>query len=158
MAQSDCSHVLRQQYSCGLHSQTGRDPFHIFVQQNSGTASSFGPVWDFSHSDPPSRSQECNCCCPVSTQQPQSDKMEAFWGNLTQSVLCLRDPPGNMFATAKNRVTPVYVSPYPEDRAWAVDALSISWKGLGLVYTFPPAPIVPKTLQKIKDSGKPQWF
>ena len=28
----------------------------------------------------------------------------------------------------------------------------VSWDGLGLVYAFPPAPIVPKTLQKIKDS------
>ena len=64
-----------------------------------------------------------------------------------QSVLCLRDPPlVDMFATTENKVTSVYVSHYPDDRAWAVDALSISWDGLGHVYTFPPAPIVPKTL------------
>ena len=62
------------------------------------------------------------------------------------------NPLMDMFATAENRVTPIYISPYPDDRAWAVDALSISWDGLGLVYVFPPAPIVPKTLQKIKDS------
>ena len=58
----------------------------------------------------------------------------------------------DMFATAENRVTPVYVSPYPDDRAWAVDALSLSWDNLGLVYAFPPAPIVPKTLQRIQKS------
>ena len=57
-----------------------------------------------------------------------------------------------MFATAENKVTPVYVSPYPDDRAWVVDILSVSWDGLGLVYAFPPAPIVPKTLKKMKDS------
>ena len=74
--------------------------------------------------------------------------MEDSSGNLTQSVLCLRD----MFATAENKVTPVYVSPYPGDRAWAVDALSISWEGWGLVHAFPPLPIVRKTLQKIKFS------
>ena len=62
------------------------------------------------------------------------------------------NPLMDMFATAENRVTPIYISPYPDDRAWGVDALSISWDGLGLVYVFPPAPIVPKTLQKIKDS------
>ena len=39
----------------------------------------------------------------------------------------------DMFATAENRVTPVYVSPYPDDRAWAVDALTLSWDDLGLV-------------------------
>ena len=64
----------------------------------------------------------------------------------------LRTPLLNMFATMENGVIQIYISPYPDDRAWAVDALSISWDGLGLVYAFPPAPIVPKTLQKIKDS------
>ena len=64
----------------------------------------------------------------------------------------LGTPLVDMFATAENRMTPVYVSPYPDDRAWAVDALSLSWDDLGLVYAFPPAPIVPKTLQKIQKS------
>ena len=39
----------------------------------------------------------------------------------------------DMFATAENKVTSVFVSPYPDDRAWAVDALSLSWDDLGLV-------------------------
>ena len=152
VAQSDCSHVLRQQCSSGLHPQTGWNPFHFPVHQNSGTISSSGPVCDSSHSNPSSRSQECDSRCTVSNQQPQSHRMEDSSGNLTQSVVSLRDPLVDMFAMAENKVTPVYVSPYPEDRAWAVDALSISWDGLGLVYSFPPTPIVPKTLQKIKDS------
>ena len=58
----------------------------------------------------------------------------------------------DMFATAENKVMPVFVSPYPDDWAWAVDALFLSWDDLGLVYAFPPAPIVPKTLQKIRKS------
>ena len=60
-------------------------------------------------------------------------------------------PLADMFATAENRLTPQF-SPYPDDRAWVVNALSISWDSLGLVCAFPPAPIVPKTFQKIKDS------
>ena len=72
--------------------------------------------------------------------------------NLEQSVLCFGTPLIDMFATGENRVMPVYVSPYQDDRAWAVDALSLSWDDLGLVYAFPPAPIVPKTLQKILKS------
>ena len=55
----------------------------------------------------------------------------------------------DMFATAENKV---YVSPYPDDRAWAVDALSISWDSLRMIYAFPPAPIVPKTLDRIRSS------
>ena len=42
----------------------------------------------------------------------------------------------DMFATAENRVTPICISPYLDDRAWAVEALSISWDCLGLVYAF----------------------
>ena len=92
-AQSDCSGVLRQKYSSSLHSQTVRDPSHIFVQQNCGTISSSGPVCDSSHSNPSSRSQECDSRCTVSNQQPQSYRMEDSSGNLTQSVLCLREAP-----------------------------------------------------------------
>ena len=147
VAKSDCSCVLRQQYSSGLHPQTRGDSFHIPVQQNAETLSSPGPIWDPSHSDPPSQSQECNRRCPVSTQQSKHDRMEASLRNLF-SVSPLVD----MFATAEIRVTPIYISTYPDDRVWAVDALSITCDGLGLECAFPPAPIVPKTLLKIKDS------
>ena len=61
-----------------------------------------------------------------------------------------------MFATANNKVAPIFVSPYPDETAWAVDALSISWDDLGLVYAFPPAPIVAKTLDKIQKSSGTQ--
>ena len=65
---------------------------------------------------------------------------------LKQLFSALETPFADMFTTAEN------ISPYLDNRGWAVDALSISWDGLGLVYAFPLAPIVPKTLQKIKDS------
>ena len=151
VAQPDCSSILWQQHGSSLHSQIGRDAFHLSVQQNAGTVSISEPVCD-SHSNTSSRIPECDSRFTVSSQQPQSYRMDDSPGNLTQSVLCLRDPLEDMFATAENKMTPVYVSPYPYDRAWAVDALSISWDGLRLVYAFPPAPIVPKTLQKIKFS------
>ena len=78
--------------------------------------------------------------------------MAAPSGNLTQAVLCLRDPPSRHVRHGKEQVAPIYISPYPDDRAWVIDAGSISWGSLGLVYAFTLAPIVPKTLQKIKDS------
>ena len=93
MDQSDSLRLLRQQYSSSPYTQAGRDPFHFSVQQNSGTLSSSGPVWDSSHSNSPPWSQECYRRCPVSTQQSKSDRMAAFSGNLTQTVLCLRDSP-----------------------------------------------------------------
>ena len=52
-----------------------------------------GPVCDSSHSNPSSRSQECDSRCIVSNEQSRPNRMEDSEGNLTQSVLCLRDPP-----------------------------------------------------------------
>ena len=40
----------------------------------------------------------------------------------------------DMFAIVENKGIPVYVSHHPDEIAWAVDSLSISWVGLGLVY------------------------
>ena len=162
--------ILWQQHSSRLFLQTGRNSFHLTVQQSAGIILSSRPVCDSPYSNPSSWSKECDNGCTVSNQQSQSYRMEDSPRNFTQSVFCLRDPPPptptptpppppppppthtlvDMLATAENKVTPVYVSPYPDNRAWVVDALFTSWDGLGQVYAFPPAPIVHKTLQKIK--------
>ena len=58
----------------------------------------------------------------------------------------------DLFATAQNKMTPVFVSPFPDQTAWKVDALSFPWRNLGLVYAFPPAPILPLVLRHIHNS------
>ena len=55
----------------------------------------------------------------------------------------------DMFATRPNKQLPVFVSPIPDDTAWRMDALSFSWSHLGLVYAYPPGPIIPLVLAKI---------
>ena len=82
VAQSDCSRVLRQQYSSSLHPQAGMDSFHLSVQQDSGTFSYSGPICDSSHSNPSSRSQECDSRCSVSDKQSQPYRMAYSSGNL----------------------------------------------------------------------------
>ena len=84
--------------------------------------------------------------------QPSPTEWRLPTETLNKLFYAFGTPLMDMFATAANKVTPVFVSPYPGDRAWAVDALSLSWDDLGLVYAFPPAPIVPKTLLKIQKS------
>ena len=58
-------------------------------------------------------------------------------------------PTIDLFATYKNKVTQVFVSPYQDPRAWGVDALSLDWDNLGLAYLFPPTAIIPKVIEKI---------
>lgn len=57
----------------------------------------------------------------------------------------------DLFATRWNHKLPTFVSPVPDPMAWAVDALSISWDGL-VAYAFPPTILVPKVLNKIRNS------
>ena len=49
--------------------------------------------------------------------------------------------------------TQVYISPCPDPNALALDALSVDWSTLPLAYGFPPMPILPKVLQKIRHSS-----
>ena len=54
----------------------------------------------------------------------------------------------DLFATAKNKKLPLFVSPLPDPEAWAEDALSLNWSGLN-AYAYPPASIMSKVLEKI---------
>ena len=92
VAQSDCSSLLWQQHGSSAHSQTRGNSFHISVQQDNGIISSSGSVCDSSHPHPSSGSPECDSGRPAPDQQPQPYRMVASCGNLTQSVLCFRDP------------------------------------------------------------------
>ena len=55
----------------------------------------------------------------------------------------------DLFATRFSARLPIFVSPVPDPLAWAVDALSFSWKGLFL-YAFPPFALIPKVLLKVE--------
>ena len=92
VAPSDCSSLLRQQNGSCVYSQTRGNSFHLSVQQDTGIISPPGSVCDSSHSHPSSWGPECDSRCLVSSQQSQPNGVAASRGNLTQSVLYLRDP------------------------------------------------------------------
>lgn len=57
----------------------------------------------------------------------------------------------DLFAMGWNKL-PTFVSPVPDPLAWAVDALSLNWEGLG-AYAFPPTVLLPKVLAKIQGTN-----
>ena len=153
MAQSNSQSVLRQQYSSSGHSQIRQNSFHIPISQDSGIILSPGSICDNPNPNTSPVSSKRDSGRFIMSQQSQSNGMVSSGRDLTQSGLSLWDSSDGhvfFFAIAENKVTPIYVSPYPDDLAWAVDALSISWDDLGLNYAFPPAPIVPKSLEWIR--------
>ena len=153
MVQSNSQSVLRQQYSSSVHSKTRRNSFHIPFSQDSGIISSPRSICYNPNPNTSPGSSKCDSRRFITPQQSQSHGMASSCRETLRNLFCVfRTSLVDMFATAKNEVTPIYVSPYPDDRVWAVDALSISWDGLRLIYAFPPAPIVPKTLDRIRYS------
>ena len=56
----------------------------------------------------------------------------------------------DLFATFANRKLPVFASPFPDQRAKYVDAMSVPWSGMGMVYAFPPFKMLPAVLNKIR--------
>ena len=70
---------------------------------------------------------------------------------VTFSAICsaLGTPNIDLFATEVNAKLPVYVSPVPDGRAYAIDALSFDWTNLD-AYAYPPANLLTKILHKAK--------
>ena len=60
-------------------------------------------------------------------------------------------PEVNMFATLSNSHLPRFMSPIPEPRALAVDALSQDWQGRSM-YMFSPFPLLNKVMQKLRST------
>ena len=65
---------------------------------------------------------------------------------------CLWEKPMiDLFATHYNNKMDLYVSPIPDQKAWGVDAFSLSWDEV-YGYMFPPTAILGKVLSKISQS------
>ena len=58
----------------------------------------------------------------------------------------------DLFATSLNNQLPTFVSPCPDMKAAAVDALSTPWEQWEHLYLFPPTNLVPKVLAKLASS------
>ena len=81
--------------------------------------------------------------------------IQTEWSLLPEifQALCDRwhQPQIDLFATRFNNKLPLFVSPVPDLRATAVDALSVSWEDLD-AYAFPPTAIWGKVVEKLQDS------
>ncbi|CAJ0944457.1 unnamed protein product [Ranitomeya imitator] len=71
--------------------------------------------------------------------------------------ICLRwgTPDVDLTASRVNRKVPQFVSRSRDPLAVGVDALAIPWSQFELPYLFPPLPLLPKLLKKIKVEGVP---
>ena len=70
-------------------------------------------------------------------------------GTLSQIFQFWEVPHLDLFATRLNNQLPVFISPIQDPRAWAVDAMSLSWEGM-IAYAFPPVTLLMKVLLKME--------
>ena len=54
----------------------------------------------------------------------------------------------DLFATRLNKKLPIYVSPIPDEKALAIDAMSMNWNRMH-AYAFPPFALIPAIINKI---------
>jgi len=59
-------------------------------------------------------------------------------------------PQVDLFATRFNNKLSQFVSPVPDHKAWAVDALTLDWQNLD-PYAFPPSALLDKVVRKLLD-------
>ena len=76
------------------------------------------------------------------------------WWSINSQLLCpvfftQGTPVIDLFATFANRKLPVFASPFPDHKAKYVDAMSVPWTGMCMVYAFPPFNMLPAILNKI---------
>jgi ribonuclease HI len=61
-------------------------------------------------------------------------------------------PLTDLFATRWNNQTPQFISPFPDQKALAVDALNLDWNSLERPYLFPPTALIQVCLERIQES------
>ena len=81
---------------------------------------------------------------PISTEWTLDD--DSFY--LVTSFLSLF-PQVDLFATRYNFKIDPFVSPCPDEMAWAMDALTVDWNSWDSIYLFPPKPLLTSLLPKI---------
>ena len=73
--------------------------------------------------------------------------------SICSSIFLMTGQPNiDLFATRLNNRLPLYVSPVPDSKALAIDAMSMNWDGIH-AYAFPPFQFIPAIPTKIRMHG-----
>ena len=148
----------RQYQCCSLYQQTGWDPFPRPVAAGTHSHSLLRLVVDLflwlQTQDTAIRARHIPGCLNViadrlsQPNQPITTESSLHQEIVKQIFGMWGTPAVDMFATVHNMHLPQFMSPVPELRALAIDALSQDWQGR-LMYMFPPFPLISKVIQKL---------
>ena len=145
-------HDRHGQFDSGfIYQQAGRDSLHFPATLD---CRPFPLVRVSRHSSPGethSRLPERDSRPPISSESANTDRVVPAPRDRESNLQGLGTPEVDMFATLSNSHLPRFMSPVPEPRALAVDALSQDWQGRSM-YMFPPFPLLSKVVQKLRST------
>ena len=98
-----------------------------------------------------SRLSERDSGPPISSEPANTDRVVPAPRDSESHLQGLGTPEVDMFVTLSNSHLPRFMSPVPEPRALAVDALSQDWQGRSM-YMFPPFPLLNRIMQKLRST------
>ncbi|CAC5423084.1 unnamed protein product [Mytilus coruscus] len=144
-----CASESRQCNCRQLSEQTGRDPISRALLLGMGSFEMVHKSQCQNTSSSYTGEEEYYSRCPVKGENDHSfDRMGVKYDN-SEFVVPSGTPVIDLFATSMNKKLPVFCSPWPEETAVLVDALSMKWTGI-FAYAFPPPIILNRVLQKIQ--------
>ena len=137
-----------QRNDSSLHQQTGRDSLSRDVRPSMENHELVSSVQNISTCQTHS-----GCLNVIADSLSRSTQIQSTEWSLHPQVfkrICTKwfTPQVDLFATRLNHKLPLYVSPLPDQNAWNIDALNISWSSL-VAYAYPPTALLPKVIQKV---------
>ena len=95
------------------------------------------------------RKTKCSCRLAIQERADNQHGVDYPQGDTVSDISILGSPSLRSVCHEVEHQLPVFISPFQDPRAWAVDAMSLSWEGM-IAYAFPPVPLLMKVLLKIE--------
>ena len=135
-------------YRSSLSEKPGRHSLFQPVFSLQGDSPSLLGTSDSTGSEAYSGSSQCTSRHTVSLSSTSEHGMGITTSNVQCISLLWGRPHLDLFATSLNHKLDTFASSVPDPLAYAVDAMSISWKGM-FSYAFPPFRFLSQVLQKV---------
>ena len=143
-------HDIYRQHNGGLiYQQTGWHSFSQPLRRSLGNSQLVPGTRHHYQSSSHSRQIQHSCRPPIKIRQTYQDRMGSDQTVANSVFQMLNFPNVDLFAIQFNHKLPLYVSPVQDNKALAIDALSMDWNHLH-AYAFPPFILIPAVLEKIR--------
>ena len=144
-------HDIYRQHNGGLiYQQTGWHSFSQPLRRSLGNSELVPGTWHRYQSSSHSRQIQHSCRPPIKIRQTYQDRMGSGSNSSEFSIPDAQfSKCGLVCDSIQSHKLPLYVSSVQDNKALAIDALSMDWNHL-YAYAFPPFILIPAVLEKIR--------